>query len=157
MAGRRPKPTALKLLAGNPGRRPLNADEPQPRAGVPDCPSHLDKEAKAEWERISVELELAGLLTQVDRAALAGYCQTWSRWVEASKKIKKFGTVVKSPSGYPMQSPYFSIEQQAMKQMRSFLVEFGMTPSSRSRLTPTKPAGEADPLGRFLEQGKREA
>lgn len=134
MVGRRPKPTALKIMQGNPGKRPLNNSEPTP-TGTPTCPRHLSKEAKAEWRRISEELSAMGLLTKVDRAALAAYCEAWARWCEAERQIQKFGLVVKSPSGYPMQNPYVGIANTALDQMRKFLVEFGMTPSSRSRLS----------------------
>ena len=45
--GPRPRPTALKLARGNPGKRRLNTDEPKPRTGVGDCPDWLDKEGRA--------------------------------------------------------------------------------------------------------------
>jgi P27 family predicted phage terminase small subunit len=143
-SGRRPKPTALKILAGNPGRRPLNAGEPKPRAGIPECPAELSDSAKGEWKRISVELLALGLLTELDRAALAAYCQAWAHCLEATENIKKFGLIVrtppseKSPDGYPIQNPYVAIMNQSMAQMRSFLIEFGMTPSSRSRISVGK-------------------
>ena len=41
MRGRRPNPTRLKLLTGNPGKRPLNPDEPKPQIAVPECPVEL--------------------------------------------------------------------------------------------------------------------
>jgi P27 family predicted phage terminase small subunit len=134
MAGRKPKPTALKKLTGNPGKRALNQNEPKPD-GVPKCPPHLDKAAKAEWKRVGSELSRLGLLTSIDRAALAAYCSAWSRWISAEQSISKFGAVIKSPkSNFPIQNPYVGIANTAMDQMRKFLVEFGMTPSSRSRL-----------------------
>ena len=49
MAGRKPKPTSLKVLEGNPGKRQLNPNEPKPDASVPKCPAWLSKEAKREW------------------------------------------------------------------------------------------------------------
>ena len=72
MAGRKPKPTSLKVLEGNPGKRQLNPNEPKPDASIPKCPAWLSKEAKREWKRLVPFLEQAGLLTQVDRAAFAG-------------------------------------------------------------------------------------
>ena len=75
MRGRKPKPTRLKLIEGNPGRRPIRGDEPQPPASQPTCPAHLSPTAKAEWKRLAQSLNAIGLLTQVDRAALAAYCQ----------------------------------------------------------------------------------
>jgi P27 family predicted phage terminase small subunit len=133
--GRRPKPTALKQLQGNPGKRPLNLNEPQ-FGGLPKCPGHLDKNAKAEWRRISKELSAVGLLSAADRAALSAYCAAWSRWIAAEESIQKFGTVIKSPkSGYPIQNPYVSISNTALDLMRKFLIEFGLTPASRSRIS----------------------
>ena len=73
-------------------------------------------------------LTMLGLATPIDRAALAAYCQTWARWMAAETKLQEFGTVIKSPSGYPMLSPYLSIVNEATRQMRGFLQEFGMSP-----------------------------
>jgi hypothetical protein len=75
MAGRKPKPTVLKLITGNPGRRPLNRREPKLRPGIPSCPPHLSPEAKREWSRVIPLLAECRLVTEVDRAALAAYCQ----------------------------------------------------------------------------------
>lgn len=154
MAGRRPKPTAMKLLAGNPGHRPLNTNEPKP-SGTPTCPRHLDADAKKEWHRISAELIAMGMLTIVDRAALAGYCASWSRWIKAEQQIEKYGMVVKSPkSGFPIQNPYVGISNTAMDSMRKFLVEFGMTPAARSRVNATQiNSDKQDDWAEFLTPG----
>ncbi len=86
--GTKPKPTALKLLEGNPGKRPLPMNEPKPAPTAPKCPSWLHKDAKKEWKRISTELERLGLLTQVDMAALAGYCEhSGSRKLEQTTEV----------------------------------------------------------------------
>ncbi len=73
--GRKPKPTAIKLLEGNPGKRSLNTGEPQPNKKAPRCPSWLEDEAKKEWKRMAKQLEHLGILTEIDMAAFAGYCQ----------------------------------------------------------------------------------
>ncbi len=73
-------------------------------------------------------------LSRIDRAALAAYCQAWGRWVEAEEALRKYGVMIKSPSGFPMQSPYLAIANKAMEQMRAMLTEFGMSPSSRTRV-----------------------
>ena len=152
MAGRRPKPTALKELQGNPGKRAINRNEPKP-IGVPRCPSHLDDGAKKEWARISKELIAIGLLTSVDRAALAAYCSSYSRWAEAELNIQKFGTVIKSPkSGYPLQNPYVGVANTALDHMRKFGVEFGLTPASRTRLQVEPPDGQKDPFEAFMQE-----
>jgi P27 family predicted phage terminase small subunit len=154
MPGRKPKPTALKELAGNPGHRPLNRREPKP-TGTPTCPSHLDADAKKEWRRISKELTSLGLLTSVDRAALAAYCSAWSRWVHADTQVQKFGAVIKSPkSGYPIQNPFVGVANTALDLMRKFLVEFGMTPASRSRIQVAPVAVAEDPFEEFMSMTK---
>jgi len=150
MAGRKPKPTALRRAQGNPGHRPLNKNEPQP-TGIPKCPAHLDADAKKEWKRISRELISLGLLTSIDRAALAAYCSCWSRWVNADQQVQKFGAVIKSPkSGFPVQNPYVGIANTALNHMRRYLTEFGMTPSSRSRIQ-VAPTEVADPFAEFMK------
>lgn len=150
MSGRRPLPTALKILRGNPGNRKLNRAEPKPDTRIPVCPRHLKGEARSEWRRTSRELHRLGLLTTIDRAALAAYCQVWARWVKAECEVERIGEVVKAPeTGYPIQNPFLSVANAALKQMRAYLVEFGMTPSSRSRLTVAPEAGQ-DPAETFL-------
>jgi P27 family predicted phage terminase small subunit len=151
MPGPPPKPTALKQLAGNPGKRPLNKHEPKP-TGTPTCPTHLDSAAKREWTRISRELTKLGLLTNVDRAALAAYCAAYSRWAEAEKQIQKFGLVIKAPSGYPIQNPYVGIANTSLDIMRKFSSEFGLTPASRTRLHVEPTATEQDPFEAFMRE-----
>jgi P27 family predicted phage terminase small subunit len=140
MRGRRPKPTRLKFLTGNPGKRPLNQSEPRPEPVVPQCPPELGPVARREWDRLAGELASLNLLTNLDRAALAAYCGAYALWVEATEAIQKYGTMVKSPSGYPVQSPYVSIANRQAEIMMRIASEFGFTPASRSRIsTPAVP------------------
>ena len=74
MRGRKPKPTTLRILEGNPGKRSLIDGPPQAPAKIPECPCFLDDEARAEWLRMAPVLLEMGLLTPADRAALAAYC-----------------------------------------------------------------------------------
>lgn len=149
--GRPPKPTALKLLDGNPGKRPLNRHEPKPRPVAPTCPAWLSAEAKREWRRIARELERLGLLTQVDRAALAGYCQNYARALEAERVLSEEGLTFTTEKGYVMQRPEVAIAQKAWQLVRAFGAEFGLTPSSRGRLSLPEP--ETDDLERLLGSG----
>ena len=132
---RKPKPTALRLIEGNRGRRPFNKREPKPRPVVPKCPRHLNDAAKVEWKRIAKTLHKLGLLTEIDGGQLALYCQAWGRWIEAEDALKKHGTIVKAPkTGWPMSSPYLVVANKAMEQMQRALSEFGMSPASRARV-----------------------
>jgi len=155
--GRAPQPTVLKKLRGNPGRRPLPKNEPQPRksTGIPRAPSHLDKIAQKEWRRATKELHPIGLLSNIDLTAFEAYCMTYSIWITAYENIQKHGVLIKAQSGFPMQSPYLQIANKAMIEMRKWLIEFGMTPSSRSRVTVDKGIKEKDPLIEFQKKGKK--
>jgi P27 family predicted phage terminase small subunit len=109
MRGRRPKPTRMKVLMGNPGKRRLNENEPMPEISIPDCPPELGPVARQEWDRLVAQLAPLRIITHLDRAALAGYCVAYALWIEAIEATQKYGAMVKSPSGYPVQSPYVSI------------------------------------------------
>ena len=138
MRGRKPKPTRLKVLTGNPGKHPLNHNEPRPQFEIPECPPELGPAAKREWERLVGELASLRLLTNLDRAALAAYCGAYALWAEAMLAIQQYGAMVKSPSGYPIQSPYVAIANRQAEIMMRIAAEFGFTPASRSRIaTPT--------------------
>ena len=138
--GPKSKPTKLKLLQGNPGKRPLPKNEPKPKTDAAlKSPKHLDAIAKKEWRRMAKQLHALGLLTDIDKTALAAYCTNYSLWVKASLEIQKTGMLIKAQSGFPMQSPYLQIANKAQGEMRKWLVEFGMTPSSRAGLNVETP------------------
>jgi len=135
MRGRRPVPTRIKVLTGNPGKRPLNEHEPRPEPAIPDCPPQLGPLAREEWNRLTTELSSLGMITALDRSALATYCNAYGLWAEATEAIQKYGTMVKSPTGYPIQSPYVSIANRQAEIMMRIASEFGFTPASRSRIS----------------------
>ena len=135
MAGRKPLPSSIQDLKGayrkNPQRRPRN--EPEFTEQDAECPDHLGPVAKAEWVRMYPELKAAGLMRAAYMAAFAAYCQNYERWAMAEKEVQAQGLIV---GGYP--NPYLAIASKAMDQMRSFLTEFGMTPSSKTRAVADK-------------------
>ena len=132
--GRKPIPTALKIIRGNPGHRPLPPDEPKPPANIPKYPMHLDKEAKAEWRRMAKVMEPLGILTKLDKTIFAIYCEAFSTWAQATRKIQEMGMVRITKNGFTEQNPYFPIANKAKEQMIKALIEMGMTPSSRTRV-----------------------
>ena len=101
---------------------------------IPDCPPHLGPAAREEWDRLAETLHRMGVLTTVDRAALAAYCQSWGRWVEAEEKLKVTPMLLKTATGYVQQSPWLSIANKQLELMGRFMAELGMTPASRSRV-----------------------
>jgi P27 family predicted phage terminase small subunit len=119
--GRKPKPTRLKLITGNPGKRPLNAQEPKPAIGVLTCPAHLNPSAKAEWKRLARQMHALGMISELDRAALAAYCQAYGRWAEAERKLKETPMLLKLPSGIIQQSPWLAIANKQLELMSKFM------------------------------------
>ena len=157
--GRKPKPTALKVLEGNPGKRRLNKNEPVVSSGNVECPDWLEPEAKKEWNRLADSLIALGVLTDHDLESFAGYCQAYARWREAEEFMSQHGTIFKTPSGYVQQVPQVSIAMQNLKIMQSFCSEFGLTPASRARLyanVADKP-DENDPMAQLLQGDWKEA
>jgi len=146
--GRKPKPTAVKVLEGNPGKRALNGHEPSPRRRLPRCPAYFGLVAKAEWKHVARDLYDAGVLTGIDHAALEGYCLAYERRVRAYRKIQAEGEV--TPGG--QQSAWLIVFNKADKQVHEWSVEFGMTASSRSRIHVDKPGKEAS-LAELLFSG----
>jgi P27 family predicted phage terminase small subunit len=96
-SGRRPLPTAVKELRGNPSRRDLNEQEPQADRGRPEIPPGLSEVAKAEWESIVPKLEQLGVLSRIDGKALAAYCHAFARWWEAEKQVEHYGLLLEEP------------------------------------------------------------
>jgi len=157
--GPTPLPSNVHSLRGNPSKKPLHEllDDFQPQVEIPSCPPHLWAEAKKEWKRITPLLQRYGLVSKIDRAALALYCQTWARWVwaeqmltraqrDAARRMKDAddrgevytggdGLTVPTPGGHVTYSPHWVIANKAMEQVHKFLHSFGMKPDARSAVT----------------------
>lgn len=160
MAGRKPKPSNLKVLQGTNRKDRTNPNEPKPDPvkDVPPSPNWFDKEGKKEWQRVAKHLFKMGLLTDVDFSALEAYCMTYSRWKLAEKDVDKNGIIYecKNREGIVMKrkNPAVGIAAEQLKLMRSFLSEFGMTPSSRSKVSAVEQE-KKDPMEEFLNRGKK--
>ena len=152
MKGRKPKPIELKKLAGNPGRRPLNENEPKIREGKPRCPSHLNDYAKRVWRRVAPLLYEAGLLTLIDADLLAAYCIEVGRSIEAEEILKETSNVIRNSNNNLVVNPWVRIGDRAREAYARLAVEFGMSASSRSRVT-VEIGGEEVSLAELLFEG----
>jgi len=148
--GHNRKPPELHILhgTGRPSRQ--KQAHPQPTPGRPTCPQWLLPEAKREWRRVAPELLRLGLLTIVDRAALAAYCQAWARWRLCEAVISAEGATVPGHRGVMRKHPLLPACHAYLQLMRAFAAELGLSPSSRGRLSVPPPA-EPDALGRWLK------
>lgn len=156
--GRRPTPTHLKLVTGNPGRRPLPRGEARLAAALPSVPSHLCPEAVIEWDRVARELFTAGLLASMDRATLAAYCQAYARWAQAELVLAEMGRrdpltgglMIRTSGGNAIQNPVVGTANRAAADMVRYAAEFGMTPSARTRIQAEPPPRQADPAEKYF-------
>jgi P27 family predicted phage terminase small subunit len=159
--GRPPKPAALKILEGNRGRREIK-EGPKFRPIAPECPAWLSEQAQLEWGRLAPDLERLGLLTDADMADFAGYCQSYSRWVEAETVIemhglsyeirriemREDGNTFERVSYHPR--PEVLIAQKEKLAMMRFGALFGLSPSDRTRINVAEPLKD-DELERMID------
>jgi P27 family predicted phage terminase small subunit len=150
----KPTPTVLKLIRGNPGKRQIKANEPKPQRGIPRCPSHLDQKAKVAWKKLCERLDQMGVLTLADEYALEMLCGVYARIRDLQKVIKGYGgTTYKTTStagDLTVKSyPEVSHLEKAETIFRSYLTEFGLTPSSRTKLEVTEKPTTNDPLAKY--------
>lgn len=165
--GPQPKPNILKLISGNPGKRPIDlAGEPQPEVAIPDAPKHLCKEGVKEWKRVTAELVQLGLITRLDRAALSLYCQAWGHMVmlelslaaDIQKEIargKDIGDALTftTDKGYEGQRVKVQMINNLREQVNRYLASFGLSPSSRGRVRASGNTGQQALPGMEEPQG----
>ncbi len=147
--GRKTIPSYLKTVKGTSRADRENKHEPVVPLAIPSPPDHLSKNALIEWGRISNQLYQLGLLTEIDMASLAAYCQAFGRWAEAEEELNEKGLTVETTNGNIIQNPLVGIANQAMEHMRKHLTEFGMTPSSRAKVSGKKKENANDPFQEF--------
>ena len=154
MKGRKPKPSNLRRLQGNAGRRALRENEPDPERGIPDPPMWLSSAALDHWREIAPELDALGVLTTVDGLALAMLCEAWADYRQAREILALEGStytrMTAAGSTSVVARPEAAISSDAWKRMKSMLIEFGLTPSSRTRVS-IRPHQTKSEFEKYLE------
>ena len=153
------KPTALKLLEGNPGKREVNLNEPKyPLSAESEKPpAWLGPYGKKEWRRIFPLLKTNGIMTDADYMALCGYCQNVDTWVMAEKNKRANGLTTVTSNGTEVQHPAVGISNTAVTNMLKFAKEFGLTPASRQNLTAEQFDENENPLMTLVRRARGEA
>lgn len=162
MAGRRPKPTHLKVVSGNPGKRALNKREPKPQKVIPSCPEHLSTESKVAWGRLVTMLDRMGVLTEADALALERLCDCYAEILDCRRLIERDGRTYSSvstgkkegdePAVLVKANPAVAMLADADRRFKGYLVEFGLTPAARSKVEVKGGDGDKqeDPLQEFF-------
>jgi P27 family predicted phage terminase small subunit len=149
--GPKPKPTQMKLVTATARPHRLNPGEPRPVPLRPEPPDHLTEAARLEWDRIVTELFDLGILTDLDRGALAAYCQAYGRWSAAETALARMaekdglseGLMVRTKAGNLIQNPLVGTANKAMGDMVRYAAEFGLTPSARTKVAAVPGEGRA--------------
>lgn len=154
-AGRRPKPVELKLLEGNAGKRKLPTEDERPtvKHGKPVAPPNLPQQAQILWRELVKLLDSMGVLANSDRRALEMLCRAYAEYLDAQAAIEQYGMVVESLDARTnlmilKRNPAIAISNAAHANMVRLLIEFGLTPAARGKVSKDKP--RADPLGEYL-------
>lgn len=163
--GRHSVPSNVHQLRGNPSKKSaaeLGGETVRVPVEIPPCPQHLGAAARVEWKRITPHLVAAGLVTALDRAALAAYCQAWGEWAVLESKVKELmsaagadALIDVTPSGYKQVAALAQARDRALDRMLRFAKEFGLTPASRIQSTAGQqlvlPGVPDDPMESFLQ------
>jgi len=167
MKGRKPTPTHLKLVTGNPGRRPLNGDEPQPRRERPSAPAHISDAAREVWGQAVLVLDEMGVLTAADVLAIEILCEAIADHRAAGETIAACAAQAKrdndagATSDFSTDGRYYrtinqaggvmwrahpalALRSDADRRIRSWCSEFGLSPAARSRIVVNQDA--KDPI-----------
>lgn len=147
-----------RKLEGNRGHRPLNKSEPKFENAACEVPGDFDETAKKELLRIFPILSGSGILTEADIEALYSYCRLYSTVIMCQRNIKRYRLFRRNKkTGELKVNPAVNVRDKAMQQMRQFMIEFGMTPASRTKLSVEPPASEADPTEKIINSGIKHA
>jgi len=144
MKGRKPKPTKLKVLEGNPGKRPLPKNEFKPDPTIPEKPP-LDKDAQKIFDYYAGYLDEAGLLSVMDKDLLANVSRMIARVNEIDVILQDpevqimISYTESAPNGTERPvvklNPLVREQRDLMAQIRMHAPEFGMSPRGRVGLS----------------------
>ena len=126
-SGRRPQPTALKILRGNPGKRKPNKNEPVPPSGEVTKPADLSGAAGKVWDELAPVCLAMGTLTTADVRAFGTLCELQATFTAAAQ--------VKGTAAFDAR-----LERDTATALRPWVALFGLEPVSRARIqVPKKP------------------
>ena len=133
--GRKPKPTAKKLLAGNPGKRALNKAEPEfSKITDVDPPEWLSNRAAQMWRMVVPELLRENVVAITDLHNVEAFCVAYDNWRMAQESVQQHGIVVAGAQGGPIKNPALTAANETMRQIVTFGSMLGLDPASHTRL-----------------------
>ena len=133
--GPKPTPRNLRLVKGTARKDRMNDDEPVLPITIPSPPEHLTDAQQNIFLDLARKLARMRVMSEADVDALSILCVNAAEMNEANRMIERNGLIVAAPkTKVPMLNPAISIRNNAQKVVLNILTEFGMTPSSRTRV-----------------------
>ena len=133
---------------GNPGRRPIPPDAVEPPAAsaedMREPPAELGEFGAEHWRELAPRLIEAGILTDLDWPVFLQLCEAWQQWQENGRQVARTGGPIirgkdpNNPASWQW-NPYVHLEERGRKAYHRLATEFGMTPSSRTKVRDARP------------------
>jgi P27 family predicted phage terminase small subunit len=140
------KPTVIRKLEGNPGKRRMTED--LAAIGYPEPPAHLTAEQLDRWQDIVAALPVE-LLSRADNQVLARMAVAWATFIQTCTLINQAGLLTRGQNNEPVRNPLIAVRKLAVAEMEVCGNALGLSPLARTRLTaPNKE--DSDPLSVLL-------
>lgn len=149
-AGRPAKPTTIKTLQGNPGKRKLPQNEPRYESGIPTCPAYLNADGKRWFGRVGKILDGAKVLTKADGDLLEQLALSYQTIRQAERQMKKHGILIDGTEGGLKKNPAATVLAEQQRILLSGLAQLGLTPATRGKVQALAEEEDAGPLGRIF-------
>ena len=140
MTRRGPKPTPrnLRIVKGSDRPSRMNDEEPVVPVSIPDPPDTLSQDEQNVFMEYARKLAKMRVMTEADVGALVIFSRCWIEAQDAHEKVRRLGAIVQAPKSKSlMHNPYWTVRNKAEEKALKILTEFGMTPSSRTRVKIT--------------------
>jgi P27 family predicted phage terminase small subunit len=170
-AGRKRLPSKIKIIRGTfrKDRALEHEAEPEPVREPPRPPAHLLSAGKKLWKALARELADKGILTVVDLPALEVLCYNYGLYRDLHEAIfrpksppdpitgrvtKGRRTLAQYMEGRNSQTmPEYVQMTKAFATVKAYQIEFGLTPSARSKIEIREPESEnTDPLEQMFNE-----
>jgi P27 family predicted phage terminase small subunit len=145
-------PSAIRALQGNPGRRPLNTEEPSTPPLSVNHPEWMegDPDLKEFYYAVGNIVRSMNVAQESDAPAveLLSICLAQVR--NAYRAVQDQGATQFGQGG-EQPSAHFKVMSQMIRQAMSIMKEFGMTPAARARVKTLATGKPKSKLAGFLE------
>lgn len=122
-------------------------------SGMPDIPDHLSDSAKVHWEKVTQQMDEAGVLSVADADVLAMYCEEYVLWISEKQKLLEEGTIVDGARGGKVKNPRTTLVNSLRTNVITLQKQLGLTPQTRKKITTANPRPKKKAPNRFAALG----